>query len=60
MTDHPGMGLVDVYATLMSGFTHVPAVHVHYANKTISMPDGLPKYSDLPADYGDSGEMLPD
>jgi hypothetical protein len=60
MTDHPGMGLVDVYPALMSDFSHEPTVHVHYEKKTISMQDGLPKFRDLPADFGGTGEMLPD
>jgi hypothetical protein len=60
MTDHPGMGLTDVYASLMPSFAHAPTLHVHYENKTVSMKDGLPKFKDLPADFGGSGEMLPD
>ncbi len=60
MADHPGMGLVDVYPNLMPGFTHVPAMHVFYEHKTISMKDGLRKFKDLPAEYGGSGEMLPE
>lgn len=60
MTDHPGMGLVDVYAVLMPDFTHVPTLHVFYEHRTISLKDGLPKFKDLPVDIGGSGEMLPD
>lgn len=60
MTDHPTMGLVDVYPSLMPSFEHVPTLHVHYASRVLSMKDGLPKFQDLPADAGGSGEMLPD
>ena len=60
MTDHPGFGLVDVYPALMPDFKHEPTVHVHYGSKTLSIKDGLPKFKDLPADYGGSGEMLPE
>ncbi len=60
MTDHPGMNLVDVYTSVLHGFTHEPTLHVHYGNKTVSMKDGLPKFKDLPADFGGSDETLPE
>ena len=58
MTDHPGMKLVDVYAPLLQGFAHTPTLHVHYGNKMVAVKDGLPKYKDLPAEFGGSGETL--
>jgi predicted GNAT family acetyltransferase len=60
MTDHPRMRLVDVYANLLEGYTHAPTLHANYASKMVSVNDGLPKYKDLPAELGGSGEMLPD
>jgi hypothetical protein len=60
MTDHPGMKLVDVYANILQGFKHEPTLHVHYGNKTVSVKDGLPKFKDLPVDFGGSGETLPE
>jgi predicted GNAT family acetyltransferase len=60
MTDHPRMRLVDVYANLLEGCTHTPTLHANYASKMVSVRDGLPKYKDLPAELGGSGEMLPD
>ena len=60
MTDHPGMGLIDVYASLLRGFAFEPAMHVHYGNKSVSVTDGLPKFKDLPVEAGGSGEMLPE
>ena len=60
MSDHPGMNLVDVFTSVLQGFTHEPTLHVHYGNKTISVKDGLPKFKDLPADFGGSGETLPE
>lgn len=60
MTDHPAFGFVDVYPSLMPDFTHVPTLHVNYAVKTISIADGLPKFKDLPSEYGGSGETLPE
>ena len=60
MTDHPRMRLVDVYANLLKGYTHAPTLHANYGSKTVSVKDGLPKYRDLPAELGGSGETLPD
>ncbi len=60
MTEHPRMRLTDVYANLLKGYTHEPTLHANYASKTLSVRDGLPKYRDLPAELGGSGEKLPD
>lgn len=60
MTDHPGMGLVDIYASILQDFSFAPTAHVHYGKKTVSVTDGLPKFKDLPEEYGGSGEMLPE
>jgi len=60
MTEHPRMRLIDVYANLLKGYQHQPTLHANYASKMVSVRDGLPKYSDLPAELGGSGEMLPD
>lgn len=60
MTEHPRMRLIDVYANLLKGYTHKPTLHANYASKMVSVRDGLPKYVDLPADLGGSGETLPD
>lgn len=59
-TDHPPMGLVDVYAAVIPGLAFVPAVHVNYAEKVLSVKDGLPKMKDFPAEMGGSGETLPE
>ncbi len=60
MTDHPRMRLVDVYANLLQGFTHEPTLHANYRSKMVSVRDGLPKFQDLPAELGGSGETLAD
>lgn len=60
MTDHPPFKMVDVYANLLQGFSHSPAVHINYASKMVSVKDGLPKFKDLPAEFGGSGETLPE
>ena len=60
MTEHPRMRLIDVYANLLQGFTHEPTLHANYESKMISVKDGLPKFRDLPAELGGSGETLAD
>ena len=60
MTDHPGMGLVDVYAAILPQLKFQPALHVFYAEKVVSIKDGLPKMKDVPAEMGGSGETLPE
>ncbi len=37
---------------------HEPTVHVYYADRTIDVKDGLPKFKDMPAEFGGSGDML--
>ena len=60
MTDHPGMKLVDVYAVLLEDFDYKPTLHVNYESKIVSVPDGLPKFRDMPKEVGGSGETMPD
>lgn len=60
MTDHPEMGLVDIYAAMLPDLAFQPGLHVHYGEKVLGIPDGLPKFADLPDDLGGSGEILPD
>jgi len=60
MTDHPAMGLVDVYAAILPTLYFQPMVHVFYAEKVVSIADGLPKMKDVPAEMGGSGETLPE
>jgi hypothetical protein len=60
MTDHPGLGLVDVLSSVLPEFPYVPTLHVNYASRSLEMRDSLPKFRDLPANFGGSGEMIPD
>ncbi len=59
-TDHPELGMFDVYLNTVPRIKHTPTMHVYYAKKTVSMSDGLPKFNDLPTDFGGSGDMLSD
>ena len=57
-TEHPAMGLTDVYVAVLSEFIFKPALHVHYAESVLAMRDGLPKFKTLPTKVGGSGETL--
>jgi hypothetical protein len=58
MTNHPSLGLVDVYAATLPTLKFSPSVHVNYAETVLPMRDGLPKFRDFPADFGGSGEVM--
>jgi len=54
-TDHPGMGLIDVYAGVIPDLAYSPGVHVHYQETKLRIKDGLPKFKDVPSALGGSG-----
>ena len=58
MTDHPPLGLVDVYAATIPTLQFSPGVHVNYAETVMPMKDGLPKLKDFPAELGGSGVAM--
>jgi len=58
LTEHPGMGLVDVYAAVIADFPYQPALHVHYQEAVLRIRDGLPKLTDVPAEMGGSGQHM--
>lgn len=60
MTDHPPLGLVDVYAATIPTLKFAPGVHVNYAETVLPMRDGLPKLKDFPAELGGSGAVIPE
>ena len=60
MSEHPGMGLVDVYAAILPELPFAPGLHVFYAEGKVKVKDGLPKFKDMPADFGGSGETVPE
>ncbi len=55
LTAHPHWDLIDVYAAVIPEFPFEPKVHVNYAERVVSVRDGLPKLEDLPAEMGGSG-----
>jgi hypothetical protein len=58
MTDHPTLGVVDVYAATIPDLKFEPGVHVNYEDTVLRMRDGLPKQKDFPAEMGGSGKIL--
>jgi hypothetical protein len=58
MTDHPMLGLVDIYAAVLPSFPFRPTLHLYYAEKVLAIRDGLPKLKDYPIDMGGSGETI--
>lgn len=59
-TDHPGFGLVDVYAGVLPELPFDPHLHVFYEETVLRVRDGLPKMADIPAELGGSGRTLPE
>jgi hypothetical protein len=57
-TDHPGMGLIDVYAAVIPDLAYSPGVHVHYQETVLRIMDGLPKLKDVPNELGGSGTSV--
>lgn len=57
-TEHPGMGLTDVYAAIIPDFPFQPGVHVHYQETVLHIHDGVPKMKDVPKEMGGSGISL--
>ena len=60
MTNHPPIGLVDVYAATLPALAFVPGVHVNYSETVLRMRDGLPKLRDFPSELGGSGVAVPE
>jgi hypothetical protein len=60
MTQHPGLGLVDVFSATIPTLEFIPQLHINYAESVLPIRDGLPKLKDFPADFGGSGEAMPE
>ena len=59
-TEHPEMGLIDVYAAVLPQLPFQPGVHVNYQESVLHVRDGLPKMKDMPAEMGGAGDTLPE
>jgi len=60
MTNHPPLGMIDVYAATLPTLKFAPGVHVNYSETVLPMRDGLPKLKDFPKEFGGSGEAVPE
>jgi len=60
MTNHPPLGLVDVFAATIPTLRFAPGVHVNYAETVLPIRDGLPKFKDFPKEFGGSGDSVPE
>jgi hypothetical protein len=58
MTNHPLLGLVDVYAPTLPTLKFRPGLHINYAETVLPIRDGLPKLRDFPTEFGGSGERI--
>lgn len=60
LTEHPELGLVDIYAALLPDLPFEPELHVHYQEAMLHIFDDLPKLKDVPEEMGGTGESLPE
>ena len=60
MAQHPPLQMVDVFAATIPDLPFTPVVHVNYSESVLPMKDGLPKLKDFPAEFGGSGETMPE
>src|SRR5262249_15862249 len=60
MTDHPLLGLIDVYAATVPTLPFRPGLHVNYSETVLPMQDGLPKLKDFQVELGGSGATVPE
>ncbi|MEQ8179435.1 MAG: GFA family protein [Amphiplicatus sp.] len=58
MSDHPTLGVVDVFAATVPTLAFKPGLHINYADTVLPMKDGLPKFRDFPSDFGGTGEQM--
>ena len=58
MSFHPPFGMFDVYAATIPSLDFNPGLHIFYAEKAMAIKDGLPKFKDVPKDFGGSGETM--
>jgi len=59
-TNHPSLGLIDVFSATTPDVPFKPQLHVNYGETVLRIRDGLPKLNDFPAEMGGSGETLPE
>jgi len=58
MLDHPAMGVVDIRASALPSVAFAPKEHLFYSERVMNVPDGLPKFRDMPGEIGGSGQLV--
>ena len=58
MTEHPALGLTDVYASILPEIAFEPSVHLNYSETVLPTKDGILKLKDFPAHAGGTGVVL--
>jgi hypothetical protein len=57
-TEHPELGLINVYAAVIPDVPFIPGLHVNYSESKLPIRDGLIKLKDFPHGFGGSGIEL--
>jgi hypothetical protein len=60
LCEMPGDGLEEFYPDTVPDYPFEPSAHIFYGSRSLAMPDGLPKFKDMPAEFGGSGETVPE
>lgn len=60
LAEHPGLGVIDVYAAVIPSLSFKAGLHVNYQESVLHMKDGLPKLKDYPRELGGSGVSVPE
>lgn len=62
MTKKPETGMCVVFPSTLSGSGHsfLGDIHIFYGARSMDVGDGLPKFEDLPKEFGGSGNMIPE
>ncbi len=60
MTNHPSLGVVDVFSATLPGLDFKAGLHINYAETVLPMKDGLPKFKDFPGAFGGSDQQMPE
>lgn len=59
-TEHPEIGLIDVYAAVIPELPFKAGVHVNYQETVLPIRDGVTKLKDFPQEMGGSGISIPE
>ena len=58
MTDHPPLGVIDVFTATIPTLDFQPGLHVNYQETVLRLNDGVPKQKDLPGEMGGTNTLL--